>query len=67
MIKTTFFQSNLEIAYNLLGLIELNEVKAIRNGQTIFPKITNTDGIEWHFISLRQNIGSGNSPTAQMQ
>ena len=51
----------------ILRLVGLIEVKVIRDGQTIVPKTTNTDGIEKHFSCSRQNIGSGNSLTAQIQ
>ena len=40
----------------ILGLVGSIEVKVIRYGQTIFPKITNTDGIEKDFSCSRQNI-----------
>ena len=48
----------------MVGLIE---VKVIRDGQTIVPKTTNTDGIEKYCSCSRQNIGNGNALTAQMQ
>ena len=48
----------------MVGLIEF---KVIRDGQTIALETKNTDGIEKKFSCLRQTIGSGNTPTAQMQ
>ena len=40
----------------ILGLVGLIEVKVIKDGQTIVPKTTNTDGIEKHFSCSRQNM-----------